>query len=373
MNEWLTRLEGWVADARLRAVLIVAGAFLLAKAADLIVCGLLKRLVRRSRTVLDDQAVALLHGPLVKTVVLCGFVVAVKQLGLDGAAAGEPRPIETVTLRVLQTMILLVWAGFAFRFVRLLLSALAGADDRAPMVQPRTLPLFDNLGKVLVFGLAVYALIAIWDLDATGWLASAGVVGLAVGFAAQDTLGNLFAGVFIIADAPFSVGDYIVLDSGERGQVVHIGLRSTRILTRDDIEITIPNAVIGKAKITNEAGGPSPRRRLRIPVGVAYGSDVDRVRRVLEEVAAGEELLCEQPAPRVRFRALGESSLDFELLAWIPHPELRGRAVDAVLTAIVKRFAAEGIEIPFPQRDLWVRSLPAAAADETGSGNRGPA
>ena len=226
------------------------------------------------------------------------------------------------------------------------------------MIQPRTFPLFDNLAKVLLFGIAVYAVISVWDLDATGWLASAGVMGLAIGFAAQDTLGNLFAGVFIIADAPFSVGDYIVLDSGERGKVAHIGLRSTRILTRDDIEITIPNAVMGKAKITNEAGGPSLKRRLRVPVGVAYGSDIDRVRELLLELAAAQELFCDQPAPRVRFRALGESSLEFELLGWIPHPELRGRAVDEVLTAIYKRFQAEGVQIPFPQRDLWVREWP---------------
>jgi len=100
------------------------------------------------------------------------------------------------------------------------------------------------------------------------------------------------------------------------------------------------------------------KRRLKVPVGVAYGSDVDRVRELLLEIAEEEELFCADPAPRVRFRALGESSLDFELMGWIPHPELRGRATDAVLTAIYKRFVAEGVEIPFPQRDLWVKEWP---------------
>ncbi len=359
MDELLAQLEVMVADARLRAVVIVLGSFVVAKIVDWILTWLVRRWVGRTKSVLDDQAVALLHGPIVKTVVLIGFVVATEQLGLDGELAEDEAPvIERMTLRALWTLVILVWVGFAFRFIKLLLGALSHADDRAPMIQPRTFPLFNNLGKVLIFGLAVYALIAIWELDATGWLASAGVVGLALGFAAQDTLGNLFAGVFIIADAPFSIGDYIVLDSGERGQVAHIGLRSTRILTRDDIEITIPNAVMGAAKITNEAGGPSLKRRLKVPVGVAYGSDVDRVRELLLEIAEEEELFCADPAPRVRFRALGESSLDFELMGWIPHPELRGRATDAVLTAIYKRFVAEGVEIPFPQRDLWVKEWP---------------
>ncbi len=377
LQDWIPALSGALEDPRLRAVLIVLGSFVLAKLVDWVLCALVRRFVGRTKSVLDDQVVHLLHGPIVKTVVLCGFVIAVKQLGLDGAeAAVEPggaagdaanattagaapaRPIEHSTVRLLQTFILFVWAGFLFRFVKLLLGALSKAEDRAPMIQPRTFPLFDNLAKVLLFGIAVYAAIAIWDLDATGWLASAGVVGLALGFAAQDTLGNLFAGVFIIADAPFSVGDYIVLDSGERGQVAHIGLRSTRILTRDDIEITIPNSVMGAAKITNEAGGPSLKRRIRVPVGVAYGSEVARVKEVLMGVAEAEELICDQPEPRVRFRALGESSLDFELMGWIPHPELRGRTIDALLTAIYDRLLEEGIEIPFPQRDLWVKEWP---------------
>ncbi|GIS88459.1 MAG: hypothetical protein CM1200mP18_11690 [Gammaproteobacteria bacterium] len=99
---------------------------------------------------------------------------------------------------------------------------------------------------MLVWALAVFVVIVVWDLDATGWLASAGVVGLAVGFAAKDTLSNLIAGVFIMADAQYKIDDLFILDSGERGQVTHIGLRSTRFLTRDDIEITVPNAVMGQ-------------------------------------------------------------------------------------------------------------------------------
>ena len=185
-------------------------------------------------------------------------------------------------------------------------------------------------------------------------------MGLAVGFAAQDTLSNLFAGVFIIADAPYQVGDFIVLDSGERGKVQHIGLRSTRILTRDDMEITIPNSVMGGAKITNETAGPSSRRRLKIPAGVAYGSDVDKVRESLLKAAGDVPTVCKEPEPRVRFRALGESSLNFELLCWIPEPVLRGEMTDALLVAIYKRFAQDGIEIPFPQRDLHIKEMPAA-------------
>ena len=171
-------------------------------------------------------------------------------------------------------------------------------------------------------------------------------------------LSNLFAGLSIVADAPYKLGDYVVLDSGERGKVTFIGLRSTRILTRDDIEITIPNGVIGNAKIINEAGGPSEKRHIRIPIGVAYGSDIDKVIETLDHVAKDHDEICENPKPRVRFRKFGTSSLDFELLCWINQPVDRGRMEHELNCAVYNLFQKEGIEIPFPQQDVYVRSMP---------------
>ena len=226
------------------------------------------------------------------------------------------------------------------------------------MIDARTLPLFNNVARIAIVAGAIYFVLLAWDIDVTGWLASAGIIGIAVGFAAKDTLANFFAGLFISADAPYKAGDFIVLDTGERGRVTQVGIRSTRLLTRDDVEIIIPNAVMGNAKIVNESGGPWAKERLRVPVQVAYGSDVDQVRAALLAVAEGRAGVSAEPAPRVRFRAFGDSGLSFELLCWIDEPVLRGRVLDDLLTAVYKRFQAEGIEIPFPQRDVWVRALP---------------
>ena len=312
---------------------------------------ILKAIAGKTKTLLDDQVIEFLRGPVVKTVVLFGLAASATRLNLT-------EPALSGTIRSLLTLALLVWA-FAFpKICGLLLGAASSQEDRFKAVGKSTLPLFDNLVKLLIFGLAVFVFISIWDVDATGWLASAGILAMAVGFAAQDTLSNLFAGVFIIADAPYRVGDFIVLDNGTRGQVTHIGLRSTRLLTRDDIEVSVPNSVMGSATITNESGGGSQRRRLRVPVGVAYGSDVDQVREVLMNVAKNEKLICSNPEPRVRFRTLGESSLDFELLCWIPEPLLRGQALDALLRSVYIELQANKIEIPFPQRDLHVKEMP---------------
>ncbi|MCP4663633.1 MAG: mechanosensitive ion channel, partial [bacterium] len=166
----------------------------------------------------------------------------------------------------------------------------------------------------------------------------------------------------IFADTPFKVGDFIVLESGERGEVRHIGIRSSRIQTRDDIEITVPNSILANTKIINEAGGPARHHRIRVKVGVAYGSDVDQVRRILLEVAHDEPEVCQEPEPRVRFRNFGDSGLDFELLSWVDEPILRGKVLDALNTEVYKRFNAEGIEIPYPKRDLYLRETPESRA-----------
>jgi small-conductance mechanosensitive channel len=186
-------------------------------------------------------------------------------------------------------------------------------------------------------------------------VASAGILGIVVGFAARDTLANLISGVSIVADAPYKIGDYIVLDTGERGLVVSLGIRSTRLLTRDDVEISIPNAVIGAAKIINESGGPWIRHRIRLPVGVAYDSDIDKVIATLEDIAGQNAAVADEPAPRVRIRGFGDNSINLELLGWIRRPEDRGQVVHQLALETIKRFRKENIEIPFPQRDLHVR------------------
>jgi small-conductance mechanosensitive channel len=272
-----------------------------------------------------------------------------------------PAVFTGLLLAFLTTLVILVWTTAGLRLSHLVLQAMGRSESRTPWVEARTAPLLENLSKLLVVGIAIYALLVAWNLDVGPVLASAGIAGIALGFAAKDTLANLFGGLSVIADAPYKLGDYIVLDSGERGEVTRIGLRSTRILTRDDIEITIPNSVIANAKIANESGGPSEKHRLTVSVGVAYGSDVDHVRTALMAAAASVPGLSRDPEPRVRFSEFGDSALIFRLMCWIEKPAERGLMLDAVNTAVYKRLHVENISIPFPQRDVHLKGtgLPA--------------
>ncbi len=151
-----------------------------------------------------------------------------------------------------------------------------------------------------------------------------------------------------------------MLDNGDRGEVTKVGIRSTRLLTRDDVEIIIPNAEMANTKIVNESGGRWVKYRIRIKVGVAYGSDVEQVVALLERVAREHATVCRDPEPRVRMRGFGDSSLDFELLCWIDHPAQRGLVAHELYMALYKELGAAGITIPFPQRDVWLRPQPTA-------------
>jgi len=134
-----------------------------------------------------------------------------------------------------------------------------------------------------------------------------------------------------------------------------VGIRSTRLLTRDDVEVIIPNSEMANHKIVNESGGRWVKFRIRLQVGVAYGSDVDRVVEILEDVARENGSVCREPAPRIRMRGFGDSSLDFEVLCWVDHPSQRGFVSHELYMDIWKAFQREAIEIPFPQRDIWMR------------------
>ncbi len=351
MKEYYQEFQALFGEHHYREAVVLIVIFLVAGLlVDWLITRGLGRWAKRTNTDLDDRAIKLIHRPLFISVVLVGLWLATLQLDL-------PAPYATLLQRIIKTSALLVWVVFVLRGSSLFLEILSRFEDRVPLIQPRTLSLFNTTIKVLVVGGGLYFLFLTWGIDVGGLLVTGGIAGIAVGFAAKDTLANLFSGFFILADAPYQVGDFIVLDSGERGQVTHVGLRSTRLLTRDDIEITTPNAVIGNAKITNESGGRWEKERIRVKVGVAYGSDVDRVRQVLMEIAESNPSIDHEPEPRVRFRRFGESGLDFELLGWIHEPVLRGRVLDALNTEVYKRFRVEGIEIPYPKRDVYLHQV----------------
>lgn len=343
-------------DPTLQASVIILISLVFAWILDKVIIAWVKSYTAKTNAELDDQLVDLLHKPLFYSILVIGLSVATSIIKL-------PEAITSIMFPVLYTILLILWTMFLLRITKVVLRNMAANDKHFQVLHNQTLPLFENLALILIVILSVFYIFSSWDIDMSAWLASAGIVGIAVGFAAKDTLANLFSGVFIMADAPYKIGDYIVLETGERGEVTNIGLRSTRILTRDNIEVTVPNSVMGNTKVINESGGPSTKYRIRAKVGAAYGSDIDLIDKILMEVAKEDADICSFPLPVVRFRMFGGSSLDFELMGWISEPALRGRIIHQLNSAIYKKFAEHNIEIPYAKQDLYIKEFPGRVAD----------
>jgi small-conductance mechanosensitive channel len=347
------KLDNITPNTFLQTAIVLVSTIALAKMLNWISSAVLKRIAKKTATDVDDRLIHEFERPVTATLYLVGlFLTAKIVLSIEF--------LPTNLASWLMTISLYFWSVFAFRAVNILLVVATKHPKKFNAFQSATYPLFDNIGKLIIIGAVIFAVIQVWNVDATGWLASAGILGVAVGFASKDTLSNLFAGVFILADRPYRVGDYVQLDTGERGEVSFIGLRSTRIITRDDIEVTIPNSVIGGGKIVNETGGPTRAMRVRVPVGVAYGSDISQVEKLLLGVVNDEKTphVSKTPAARVRFRGFGASSLDFELLCWITSPQYRGLVKHDLLTSIYRVFDENSVEIPFSKQDLYIKDWP---------------
>lgn len=335
----------------IRAGAFVVGSIIAAYVIEWIIRKTLVALTRRTTSTLDDMLVDAVKRPIFISVVLIGLALAVGELPMT---TKNQLRVDSV----LQTFAVLVWSGAAFRIGEAILAALVRRGKATSIVQARTFPVFDMLLKVVVVGTAVYFGFLAWRIDLTAWLASAGIIGIAIGFAAKDTLANLFSGIFIVADAPYKVGDTIVLDGGLRGRVTKIGIRSTRVLTPDDIEVTVPNAVIANSKIVNESGGPDVKQRVRVGVEAAYGVSIQHVHETLLTCPVGLGDVATEPAPQVLLVDLGPYGLHFELCVWIPDPGRRAAVIDQLNRRIYDAMMTAGIEIPYPKQDIYVKGLP---------------
>lgn len=333
------------ADPWPQAGLVFGLAIALTVFADTVGRGLLARIARRTTTDLDDQVLDITRRPISMTILLIGVWGAL-------VVGKSPEHIRALGWSICVSVAVFFWTVAGLRVSSLLLNAAARLNRT--VIHDETRPVFEMAVKVLIVGVAAYFFFHAWGINLSAWVAGAGVTGLVLGLAAQDTLSNLFAGLFILTDAPFKLGDFLTLQDGTRGRVVNIGLRSTRILTNHHVEIIIPNSQLASGRITNESGGTVSAARIAVPVGVAYGVDVEEVRGYLLEEALQVEGLAEGPdhAPRVRFMSFGASSLDFEVLVWPREPAVCEDIIDDLNTRIYKRLTRENIEIPYNKLDV---------------------
>jgi len=331
---------------RLVIVLVYA---VLAKVIDVILIRSLRRLSLKTKMHFDDFLIDFFHRPFLLTVILVGILHA---CSVDPQL---PRLPGLIIPNASKSLILLVWwAAISSSLSK------TSLEDAIRIFGGRHIDadiflLFKNVSRILILFFTILWILLIWQVNLAPLFASAGIIGIAIALAAKDTLANFFGGISVFMDRAYKVGEYIILESGERGEVVEVGIRSTKIQTRDDVMITIPNGIMANSKIINESA-PQPRFRIRLDIGVAYGTDLDMVEDLLLQVANENNQVVKQPAPRVRLRTFGDSAVNFQLLLWIRDPREKGRQTHLLLKEVYRCFNENDVSIPFPQRDVNVRA-----------------
>jgi MscS family membrane protein len=305
-------------------------------------------------TQLDDIIIAAIGTPVQVAIVAVSVNIALTYFSVVPENLQwilDPRYITSVYI------IIAAWIISSFLYDSIKIYGHAFAEKSEGDWDDRLVELFELVIRYVVWFAALLLILSVFEVNITPFLAGAGIAGLAIALAAQDILSNFFGGALITVDKPFKVGDRIKVDNFY-GDVIHIGPRSTRLRTIEYQIVTIPNNKITTNVIVNYSM-PDPKIKMSIPVSVAYGSDIDKVTKILLEVVddavKNTEYLLSDPKPQVLFVEFGASELKFIIRVWSKAYNTPDEAKDCINRRINARFADEGIEIPFQQIDIHMR------------------
>ncbi len=280
-----------------------------------------------------------------------------------------------VGIRLLSLLEAEFWEPLFFALMIILLASFADSlmKDLLPYLENKLAAktttkiddvIFDLLKRfstVIIYVTAIILALDVLGINIMPFVAGAGVAGIAIGFAAKDTLSNLIAGVLLLIDRPFEVGDRIEVwsapaNSATWGDVIDIGLRATRIKTTDNIIIVIPNNEIMMRDIINYTA-ITDEIRVRIPIGIAYDADVKKAKEIICSISLELGWVMADPAPKVVVKTFGDSAVNLEARVWIADPRKRMDTISYITDRVKEDFQQEGIEIPFPKRDIYIKTL----------------
>ena len=338
-----------VTNKYLYALIVLVATVLLAKLCLFIIEKYIQRLTKKTRTNVDDLIIDAMRWPSYILILILGIRISLKALGL-------PEKIYLYSGHIFSSLIVLVVSYILIKIFDIIINSWGTMWTKKThiSIDNDLLPLLHKTSKAIFFIIALLFILHIWGIDITGFLAGLGIAGIAIGFAVKDSLANIFGGVFLILDKNFKVGDRIKLESGEMGDVIDIGLRSTRMKTFDNEMLIIPNGILANQKIQN-LSKPNASLRVKVMFSVEYGNDIDKVRNLILDAVRKVSKVSSNPEPDVWFIEMGDSSLNFQCNVWVDNFMDAMEVKVACTTAIYNALNRARINIPFPTRTLYMK------------------
>ncbi len=342
-------LENYITNQYFRALALLLIIFVVLRISIFIIEKVFVRLTEKTKTDLDDKLIARTSKPITFLILIIGLYFASLEFSFTKEFLG-------IISKIFWSFVVLNIAIITYAFVDvILINALKKIARKTKSdLDDGLINLSQGVLKAAWIIFSLLYVLGVWGVKIGPFLAGIGIGGVAIAFAMQESLSNIFGGISIILDKTVKVGDIIYLDLDTRGEILNIGLRSTKIKTYDNEVIIIPNSIIANSKVQNIAQ-PEPKSRVVIPFGVAYGSDIEKVKKIVITEIKKIKNLSDEPKPIVRFLEMGDSSLNLKVYFYVDSFKYRISAIDEANTKIYNALNKAKIEIPFPQIDVHLK------------------
>ncbi len=324
--------------------------YLFSKLAHVVLVKYISRLTKKTQTDIDDKIMEKTNKPISLLLLTIGGYLAFTPFR-------DSFPRVDIAENFFSSATIIILTYIIMRIADVLIDSWGrkvAEQTQSKLDDDDVLPLFHRFSKIAIIIIGIMFILPVWGIQIGPLLASLGIAGIAVAFALQTTLGNIFGGASLIIDKAIKVGDVVELDGGVLGTVTDVGLRSTRIRSYNNEMIIMPNGKLADSKIVNFLQ-PDPRIKGIVKVGVAYGTDLSKARQVILDVAKKMDTIMEDPETTVEVGSLGEFAVELRVLFWVNHFNDRNPTQWKLYESIYNAFNANGIQMPFPTRTVYLK------------------
>ncbi len=352
----LASLNGLVYGDIILAVIIFASSIIVSKLIYVFIERFIGAYAAQTKTTIDDEILKAIRKPLYFGIIIVGSNFALSSINVLKSFSGLITQMATLILILLGVSVTVKMVNILIR-----LSASEIAQRTHTKIDDKFLPIFSKMSKLVIYSIALMLILSEFGIQITPLLAGLGIGGLAVALALQPTLSNFFSGTYILTDGSIKIGDYIELqEMGTKGYVDDIGWRSTKIRTLPNNIVIVPNAKLADSVVTNYYA-PTTDMALVVPVGVSYESDLEKVEKITVEVA--KKVLKDTPGgvkdfePFIRYSEFGDSNINFSVILRVQTFVDQYLVKHEFIKQLKKHFDKEGIEISYPARSVYFKTL----------------